>query len=112
MSVNVNFFTVMNTFPRSQRFDITPTLNETMFKAIKYYIEKELQQEIGEHQQRGVNYLVTKNLVVEVPYIMDGDLGAVPFMVHIGGMGGEGKRDEIRRQLQCLLINTLAEAEL
>ncbi|QNI21250.1 hypothetical protein [Vibrio phage vB_pir03] len=114
MSTQNKLRVIKNTFPRIQYFNETTEINAALFNSIRHYVTKELGEAYDVILHEGTEWLVSDHVAVRFPYdITVNDVNLVTscggFKVYIGGQGGTGKRDEIRRYIQNIVVQTFAD---
>lgn len=113
-------FVIKHTMPRVQYYDISPKINARILNSIRYYAFHELGEDWELVLHDGHEYLVTDHLLIRYPHTMsaqpfkddmtkDVAIECTGFKVWIGGVGGSGKRDEIRHVLQNIFMEIASE---
>lgn len=114
MEAKAKLLVINHTFPRTQKYDLVPAINASLLNSIMYYMKHECGAEEVLHD--GHWYLVSDNIALTMPLdYSSNEKGectyASGFEVTIGGMGGEGKRDQARRCLQAIFMQEIADMD-
>ncbi|CAH0447931.1 hypothetical protein SM033_00107 [Vibrio phage vB_VpaM_sm033] len=103
-------FAILHTFPRSQKYDILPHINEALYSELKATLTDFFDSAPEEVLHKGRNYYVWQNVAILEPF-PNADGGCFEFEVFVGGKSS-AIRDSLRETINTCFFEVMGDFDV